>query len=282
MQCSCGCGQDAPIATKTDSRRGHVKGEPMRFCPGHSSNNGKNRTIVATVTNAMGSMGAEFFEKLERMGDVAASALIDSCLRDMEKKDKRRFAERGLLLVEAERRELWREIFDNSTGGNYVSMEQWIVGACPFSRSDCFAAKRCVSELREIPIEHLLNIPRCNLMIMVKLSTKVRKAKAVLTRAESLSEKEFIQWLGENYPDQHIEPVSKMNLAPTTSARKVIDEVVDIGRWAFEVEGREESMEAVMNDWADSPANMEGYEGLTHREAFEKHQKMMDDEEGAA
>ena len=29
--CECGCGQPAPIAKKTDSRKGMVKGQPTRF-----------------------------------------------------------------------------------------------------------------------------------------------------------------------------------------------------------------------------------------------------------
>jgi hypothetical protein len=33
--CECGCNGEAPIATKTAKRDGHVKGEPMRFIRGH-------------------------------------------------------------------------------------------------------------------------------------------------------------------------------------------------------------------------------------------------------
>lgn len=33
--CECGCGQPAPIATKTDTLRGYVKGQPRRFIAGH-------------------------------------------------------------------------------------------------------------------------------------------------------------------------------------------------------------------------------------------------------
>jgi len=34
--CECGkCGLPAPIAKRTDARRGHVKGQPMRFIAGH-------------------------------------------------------------------------------------------------------------------------------------------------------------------------------------------------------------------------------------------------------
>lgn len=33
--CECGCGQPAPIASKTNRAKGYVKGEPMRFVNGH-------------------------------------------------------------------------------------------------------------------------------------------------------------------------------------------------------------------------------------------------------
>ncbi len=34
--CECGCGQVAPIAKKTNRKRGWVKGEPLRFIQGHN------------------------------------------------------------------------------------------------------------------------------------------------------------------------------------------------------------------------------------------------------
>ena len=36
MKCACGCGEDAPIADRTDRARGRVKGEPLRFVRGHN------------------------------------------------------------------------------------------------------------------------------------------------------------------------------------------------------------------------------------------------------
>jgi hypothetical protein len=41
--CQCGCGQPAPIATRTVRSRGRVKGQPMRFIRGHNSG-GMNRS----------------------------------------------------------------------------------------------------------------------------------------------------------------------------------------------------------------------------------------------
>ena len=34
--CECGCGWAVPLATETNSKIGHVKGQPMRFIRGHS------------------------------------------------------------------------------------------------------------------------------------------------------------------------------------------------------------------------------------------------------
>ena len=34
--CECGCGQPAPVATRTDRKNGYVRGEPRRFRSGHN------------------------------------------------------------------------------------------------------------------------------------------------------------------------------------------------------------------------------------------------------
>jgi HNH endonuclease len=37
MLCACGCGETTAIAKITDRRVGHIKGQPVRFRPGHGS-----------------------------------------------------------------------------------------------------------------------------------------------------------------------------------------------------------------------------------------------------
>lgn len=39
--CECGCGRPAPIATKTRTKLGHVKGQPIRFIRGHCGTLGR-------------------------------------------------------------------------------------------------------------------------------------------------------------------------------------------------------------------------------------------------
>ena len=36
MKCECGCGEDVPIANRTDRKRNRVKGQSMRFVHGHN------------------------------------------------------------------------------------------------------------------------------------------------------------------------------------------------------------------------------------------------------
>jgi hypothetical protein len=44
--CECGCGRPAPIAEKTDSAWGYVKGQPKRFIRGHNTNGGMGEVPV--------------------------------------------------------------------------------------------------------------------------------------------------------------------------------------------------------------------------------------------
>lgn len=35
-RCECGCGAVAPLSTRTNARKGHIKGKPLRFVSGHN------------------------------------------------------------------------------------------------------------------------------------------------------------------------------------------------------------------------------------------------------
>lgn len=54
--CQCGCGKPTPLATKTNRKLGHVKGEPVRYSPGHNGRWGKP-------------MQDRFEAKIERLSD---------------------------------------------------------------------------------------------------------------------------------------------------------------------------------------------------------------------
>jgi hypothetical protein len=43
--CECGCGQPASIAKRNNPLYGHVKGQPVRFRPGHQNRRGQGQAI---------------------------------------------------------------------------------------------------------------------------------------------------------------------------------------------------------------------------------------------
>lgn len=45
--CECNCGEPAPIAKLTNSRRGHIKGQPVRFIKGHQFKTPELRAIAS-------------------------------------------------------------------------------------------------------------------------------------------------------------------------------------------------------------------------------------------
>src|SRR5688572_17549814 len=45
MLCECGCGQTTPIATRTQTSRGVVKGQPLRFIKGHNKRTATTGTV---------------------------------------------------------------------------------------------------------------------------------------------------------------------------------------------------------------------------------------------
>src|SRR4051812_44360766 len=49
--CECGCGRAAPVAARTDVRKGHVKGQPVRFIQGHNGG-GKRHGHAAHATRS--------------------------------------------------------------------------------------------------------------------------------------------------------------------------------------------------------------------------------------
>jgi hypothetical protein len=54
--CACGCGEPAPIAHQSDSKRGYVKGQPRRYRHGH---HGRGKERPAEVRAKIGRFGSD-------------------------------------------------------------------------------------------------------------------------------------------------------------------------------------------------------------------------------
>jgi hypothetical protein len=141
--------------------------------------------------------------RLRTMPDWEAADVLDDRLRVLEVQWKRGYAERGLILLEVQERELWRHIRDRE-GVGYTSFERWVVGSAPYSRRDCFAALAAVKELKDIPASVLMDVPRCNIGVLQQLSSGIRSQPEVLQQAKTLSEKELLAYVAVKHPTEHI------------------------------------------------------------------------------
>ena len=88
-----------------------------------------------------------------------------------------------------EERELHRFILDNEVGDYYQSFDRFLKCEYPASWSYIRDALRAVKELREVPFSDLLEIKRCNLEQLKKVSSGVRLLPEVVRAAKSMPEK---------------------------------------------------------------------------------------------
>lgn len=195
--------------------------------------------------------------QLREMPDEQAAVILDTRLRALEEVHRRSFVARGWIILEMKQRELWRHILDED-GASYTSLERWIVGAATHSRSDCFAALRAVEELREIPKQTLLSLPRCNIAILQSLSSSVRQRPDVIEKAQSMTEREFVEDIKEHFPEQHLEQKRAIHLKPRESATGAIEETIRMAMVLEDTKIREEALEAICAEYAEN-----------HREQYE-------------
>lgn len=146
--------------------------------------------------------------RVNGMDDEEAAISLDIRMRALEEQWKRSFIERGLILLEFEEREFWRLVKDRDTGQPYQSLDRWIKKAAPASFSDCYAALRAIKELREMRIEDLILIRRCNIEQLKLMSPKDRageiemedgKRISVISAAQTMKLKEFVAEISKRF-----------------------------------------------------------------------------------
>ena len=248
--CACGCGGHTYIAEKTDSRRGQIKGKPMRLLAGHDYGTG-GQSNVALAAPTLFEIDDLAIRRLYGVPDDEAAVVLDRGLRELERGYRRSFVARGLILREVEERKLWEKLTDAETGKAYTSFDRWIVSAAPHSRSDCFAALKAVKELRDVPTDLLLDMPRCNVSVLQTLSSEVRKSPKVIEAAQTLSKKDFIKEVQVEHPQQHIEGQTQRKWHFDDSALPVIDKGIEMGMFMEELETPEKFIEYLITDYIE-------------------------------
>lgn len=142
----------------------------------------------------------------------AADALA-SLLTRLDPIEKQVFALRGIAMLVFEERELWTEFTDPDVGQPYASFDRWLKQTCPNSWSYCRDALRSVKELRSVPFEDLLQIKRCNLEQLKKVSSGVRLLPDVVKAAKTMPEKQFVEKMNREH-SQHLEVKQPVMMAP--------------------------------------------------------------------
>lgn len=182
--------------------------------------------------------------RIREMSDSQAAHYLSNRLIAMERDWKLGFIERGLILLNVQSRELWR-LMNNSEGKPYHSFENWVTTCAPQSRRDCFAALAAVKELQDVPLEHLAEISRCNIIQLQHLSTSIRSTPEVLEAAKTLTEEAFAEHIEVRHPDQHHERPVK----PTLRLTKPVQDALDLVGRLMSVDDRQGQLEALCADF---------------------------------
>ena len=282
--CACGCEKPAPIATKTDIRRGHVKGEPSKYLKGHYQRMVLSRQSAPLEVQRCTDAEMEFTEQdianLRTTDDLVAADLYDARLMALEKLTKRTFIEIGMICLEVKRRELWKKIIapdwtDDSGrlhhGEYFHSIDAWIYSRLGVSRTSAYDAMRVLG-VESVSLDDLREMPRRNARRLANLSSAVQCDPAVIEAAKG-SEKGFIEVVQKNFPGQHFEAERSIIAKPTLSAREQMTNTFDVVRWVYDVENREDILELLCVYFMDGKCEREGYTNWTNEEAFEAAKK---------
>lgn len=174
--------------------------------------------------------------------EIAAKQL-SHILVQLDGVEKQVFALRGMAMLIVEERELYRWVIDEEVGDYFHSFDRWLKQTLPNSWSYCRDALRAVKELRDVPFTDLLEIKRCNLEQLKKVSSNVRILPEVIRAAKTLPEKEFVSRVNQSH-QQHLEVKQPVVMAEQ-SASTIIDQAVEMAMALEGCQTRSEALEAI-------------------------------------
>ncbi len=180
--------------------------------------------------------------------DESAATLLTVILRDLDALYRSSYIRRGLICREVDKRALWRFVAD-AGGVSYRSFGAWLMGSAPWSRSDCYAAMASLEKLSDIPLPQLLEIPRCNLPVLEKLSTAVRSDPKVLADAARMPQEAFTATIAADHPEQHVQARQRLVWNLDADVVRVIQEAIDVAMLRQDCKTREEAIEAICADY---------------------------------
>lgn len=165
------------------------------------------------------------------LSNVQAESALYERLRYLDRTVRLSYAEIGYISSTVQTYLLHEHRMDPKTG-KPCSFTRWIRLAAPWGYSTAFAAMKDVEDLKDIPVEHLAEIPQSNFPVLKQLSTAVRAEPAVIEAAKSKSAGEFVQQIRKDHPDQHLDARKMLRVNMEESALEKVEEAI------FEAMGR--------------------------------------------
>jgi hypothetical protein len=187
----------------------------------------------------------DLVELLDLPDSEAATALNGRMLaiERVEQLRAKSFAQRGLIAVEFQRRELFKRL-------NFETFSDWIRSGFMGSRSSIYDAKRDIEALQEdIPPAVLANIAeKSNLKALVQCSSGVRRSATVQEMAQGSSPEDFVAHLQEHHAEQHIELRIPVRFFLEKSEAETLEAALKATMDAEDLPSREAALES----WAAS------------------------------
>ena len=146
-------------------------------------------------------------------------------LRYLDRTTKLAYSELGFISLTVQTYRLHEYRADEQ--GKPLSFTRWIRLAAPWGYSQCFAAMRDVEDLKDIPPEHLAEIPQSNMPILKQLSTAVRSEPAVIEAAKTQTAAEFTEKIRKDHPEQHLETRKILRFTVDESLAIKIEEAIE-------------------------------------------------------
>lgn len=239
------------------------------------------REAKLTKRTGMGAGTTELTEddilRLRKADAWTTAEIYDARLREMERQHRRSFVEMGMICLEVSDQELWKKLivpdyYDDEgllhTGEYFHSFDAWMLSAAGVSRSSAYSAMKTVKELKDVPMDEVRAMPRCNAVVLAGLSSEVRQQPEMREAAKVMTEEAFIAEIQTRHPNEHRERRQALPLKPERSQRTAILYAIDVALWALGTVTREEAQEAMCAAWMDSPCEVEGYTQMSNREAY--------------
>ena len=167
------------------------------------------------MNSAISHLPTPDFDAIRAMTAEEASNPVVDILRTMEAADERIefltrqvYALRGAAMKIARDKCIYECFWDEEVGQVFRSLDRWNKVTFPKSWRYNQEALATILKLPDVPMEALVNMPRCNIMALTQVSSNVRTIPAVLEAGQTLSEDAFAAKLTKDHGQALERPVT--------------------------------------------------------------------------